>query len=248
MSHLTQMVGLTVQNFVSAAAGMAVMVALIRGLARRAVRHGRQLLGRPDPHDAAHPAAARVRRSRSCCVGTGVIQNLHGFDGGARPLEARTQVIPGGPVASQESIKSSARTVAGSSTPTRRTRSRTRTGSPTSSSSSASCSIPFALTVHVRADGGRASGRARVLFAVMVVLWLVVVGLATIVRDRRQPDARPRWVSNQATHDDPAGRQHRGQGGAVRHRRRPRSGAPRPPGRRTARSTRCTTATRRSAG
>ena len=35
MSHLTQLVGLTVQNFVSAAAGMAVMAALIRGLARR---------------------------------------------------------------------------------------------------------------------------------------------------------------------------------------------------------------------
>ena len=30
MSHLTQMVGLTVQNFVSAAVGMAVAVALIR--------------------------------------------------------------------------------------------------------------------------------------------------------------------------------------------------------------------------
>ncbi|MGA7096455.1 MAG: potassium-transporting ATPase subunit KdpA, partial [Acidimicrobiia bacterium] len=35
MSHLTQMTGLAVQNFVSAAAGMAVMAALIRGLARR---------------------------------------------------------------------------------------------------------------------------------------------------------------------------------------------------------------------
>lgn len=35
MSHLTQMAALTVQNFVSAASGMAVMAALIRGLARR---------------------------------------------------------------------------------------------------------------------------------------------------------------------------------------------------------------------
>ncbi len=34
MSYLTQMVGLTVQNFASAAAGMAVLVAFIRGLAR----------------------------------------------------------------------------------------------------------------------------------------------------------------------------------------------------------------------
>ncbi|MBX7187625.1 MAG: potassium-transporting ATPase subunit KdpA [Vicinamibacteria bacterium] len=37
MSYLTQMLALTVQNFVSAAAGMAVLVALIRGLARRQV-------------------------------------------------------------------------------------------------------------------------------------------------------------------------------------------------------------------
>ena len=38
LSHLTQMMGLTVQNFVSAAAGMAVMVALIRGLSRAGQR------------------------------------------------------------------------------------------------------------------------------------------------------------------------------------------------------------------
>src|SRR5215471_21389498 len=35
MSYLTQMLALTVQNFVSAATGMAVVVALIRGFARR---------------------------------------------------------------------------------------------------------------------------------------------------------------------------------------------------------------------
>jgi K+-transporting ATPase ATPase A chain len=35
MSHLTQMLALTVQNFVSAATGMAVLVALVRGLVRR---------------------------------------------------------------------------------------------------------------------------------------------------------------------------------------------------------------------
>jgi K+-transporting ATPase ATPase A chain len=35
LSYLTQMLGLTVQNFVSAATGMAVLVVLIRGLARR---------------------------------------------------------------------------------------------------------------------------------------------------------------------------------------------------------------------
>src|ERR1700738_3640849 len=38
LSHFTQMIGLTVQNFVSAAAGMAVMVALFRGLSRAGKR------------------------------------------------------------------------------------------------------------------------------------------------------------------------------------------------------------------
>ncbi len=38
MSYLTQMLGLTVQNFVSAAMGMAVVVALIRGFARRSAQ------------------------------------------------------------------------------------------------------------------------------------------------------------------------------------------------------------------
>jgi K+-transporting ATPase ATPase A chain len=38
MSYLTQMLALTVQNFVSAAAGMATLVALIRGLARRSAQ------------------------------------------------------------------------------------------------------------------------------------------------------------------------------------------------------------------
>lgn len=38
MSYLTQMLGLTVQNFLSAATGMAILVALVRGLARRSTQ------------------------------------------------------------------------------------------------------------------------------------------------------------------------------------------------------------------
>src|SRR5262249_22805927 len=37
LSYLTQMLGLTMQNFVSAAKGMAILVALIRGFTRRQV-------------------------------------------------------------------------------------------------------------------------------------------------------------------------------------------------------------------
>ena len=38
LSYLTQMIGLTVQNFVSAATGMAILVALIRGIARNSAK------------------------------------------------------------------------------------------------------------------------------------------------------------------------------------------------------------------
>ena len=62
MSYLTQMAGLTVHNFVSAATGIALAIALIRGFARRSAQDDRQFLGRPDPLHALHPAAAVDRR------------------------------------------------------------------------------------------------------------------------------------------------------------------------------------------
>ena len=62
MGHLVQMAGLTVQNFVSAAVGMAVAVALVRGFVRAVDRPDRQLLGRPGPRDHPRPAADLLRR------------------------------------------------------------------------------------------------------------------------------------------------------------------------------------------
>ena len=62
MSYLTQMAGLTVHNFVSAATGIALAIALIRGFARRSARSHRQFLGRSDPLRALHPAADLDRR------------------------------------------------------------------------------------------------------------------------------------------------------------------------------------------
>ena len=61
MSYLTQMLGLTVQNFVSAATGMACLVALIRGFTRKRDEDHRQLLGRSDAQHALYPAAAVAR-------------------------------------------------------------------------------------------------------------------------------------------------------------------------------------------
>jgi K+-transporting ATPase ATPase A chain len=103
LSHFTQMVGLTVQNFVSAAAGMAVMVALIRGLSRS----GTRTLG--NFWVDLVRTTLRILLPISfvfaiALLATGVIQNTHGFTT-VQTVAGATQKIPGGPVASQESIK-----------------------------------------------------------------------------------------------------------------------------------------------
>ncbi len=108
MSHFTQMIGLTVQNFVSAAAGLAVAVALIRGIARRNAR----TLGNFWVDLVRTTTRILLPLSFIVALGLvtqGVIQNFHGSTS-AKPLDAVatqqvTQEIPGGPVASQEAMK-----------------------------------------------------------------------------------------------------------------------------------------------
>ena len=78
LSYLTQMLGLTVQNFVSAATGMAILVALIRGLGSPQRADDRQLLGRPDAQHALHPAAA-VAVLALVLVSQGVVQTFGAY-------------------------------------------------------------------------------------------------------------------------------------------------------------------------
>lgn len=102
--HLVQMAGLAVQNFVSAAVGMAVAVALVRGFARR--RTG----------DLGNFWVDLVRGTfrillpiafvfAIVLVAGGVIENFHLHDQVVRTVAGAAQTIPGGPVASQEAIK-----------------------------------------------------------------------------------------------------------------------------------------------
>ena len=62
LSYLTQMLGLTHQNFLSAATGIVLAVALIRGFARASVKTDRQFLGRSHPLHALRAAADLRRR------------------------------------------------------------------------------------------------------------------------------------------------------------------------------------------
>ena len=64
--HLVQMAGLAVQNFVSAAVGMAVADRAGARVRPHAHRRARQLLGRPGPRHAPHPAADLRSSPRSC--------------------------------------------------------------------------------------------------------------------------------------------------------------------------------------
>ncbi|GAC1603241.1 MAG: potassium-transporting ATPase subunit KdpA [Acidimicrobiales bacterium] len=103
VSQLTQMSGLAFHNFVSAATGAAVAVALIRGLTRRRSN----TLGN-----------FWVDLIRTCTrvllplafvasivmVSQGTVQNFHG-PRQVTTVAGLTQSIPGGPVASQEAIK-----------------------------------------------------------------------------------------------------------------------------------------------
>ena len=103
MSHLTQMAGLGVQNFVSAAVGLAVVVALIRGLTRhRAGTIGNFWVDLTK-------GILRILLPLAFVfalvfVSQGVVQNLNG-NTKATTVQGSTQTIPGGPVASQEVIK-----------------------------------------------------------------------------------------------------------------------------------------------
>jgi len=105
MSYLTQMAGLATHNFWSAASGIAVAIALIRGIKRTTsatignfwVDMTRSLLWVLIPASIVYALLL---------VAQGVPQNLHAYTT-AHPLESPSQVqtIAQGPVASQEAIK-----------------------------------------------------------------------------------------------------------------------------------------------
>jgi K+-transporting ATPase ATPase A chain len=103
MSYFTQMAGLAYHNFMSAAAGIAIAVALVRGIARR------------EQETIGNFWVDLVRASlwvllpfavagTLLLVSQGVVQNLRPYDR-VQPIDATAQVIAQGPVASQEIIK-----------------------------------------------------------------------------------------------------------------------------------------------
>jgi K+-transporting ATPase ATPase A chain len=103
LGYAVQMAGLAVQNFVSAAVGVAVAVALVRGFARnRTDRLGNFWVDLTR-------ICVRILLPISFVaaivfVGAGMIQNLHHYQD-ITTISGAHQTIPGGPFASQEAIK-----------------------------------------------------------------------------------------------------------------------------------------------
>ena len=185
LSHLTQALGLTVQNFVSAAVGIAVMAALIRGLARA----GAKTLG--------NFWVDLVRITLRILVPLavlfavllvigGVIQNLSGFHE-VTTITGAKQAIPGGPVASQVAIKQLGSNGGGFFNTNSATPFENATAFTDFVEVAGILLIPFALAFafgHMVKD--KRQGRA--VFAVMFVVWLAMTFAAVFL----EVDGNPR--------------------------------------------------------
>jgi K+-transporting ATPase ATPase A chain len=102
--HLVQMAGLAVQNFVSAAVGMAVAIALVRGFARtKTIEIGNFWVDLVRGTIRILLPLALI--GAVVLIAGGVIQNFHLHDQVVTTLNGVQQTITGGPVASQEAIK-----------------------------------------------------------------------------------------------------------------------------------------------
>ena len=176
MSHLTQMAGLAVQNFVSAAVGLAVAVALIRGLLRRrSATIGNFWVDMTR-------GTVRVLVPLSIIAGLffvsqGMVQNLHGHQE-VTTVEGASQLIPGGPVASQEAIKELGTNGGGFFNANAAHPFENPNGLTNWVQLLLILAIPFALTYAF----GRLAGDQRqgwVVFAAMFVLWAGSVALTT---------------------------------------------------------------------
>jgi potassium-transporting ATPase potassium-binding subunit len=103
LSYFVQMAALTVQNFASAAAGIAVAIALVRGF----VRQEKKTIGNfwvDVTRATVYVLLPAATIAALLFVSMGVIQNLHPYTSIAT-VEGAKQVIAQGPVASQEAIK-----------------------------------------------------------------------------------------------------------------------------------------------
>jgi potassium-transporting ATPase potassium-binding subunit len=195
MSILTQMTGLTVQNFLSAAAGIVIAIALVRGLTRgRSATIGNFWVDLTR-------TVTRILLPLSILaavvlVASGVIQNF-GANHVIHTLSGGHQTLPSGAIASQEAIKELG----------------TNGGGPFSANSAHPFEnpngftnlfeiwlllvIPFALPFTFGKMAGRVRQGVAVLSA-MVILW-IGSGVATMLLESAGSHAVPQGISQRAS-------------------------------------------------
>jgi K+-transporting ATPase ATPase A chain len=202
MSHFSQAVGLATQNFVSAAAGLAVLAALIRGLVRRradTVGNFWVDLTR---------ITVRVLLPLSIVfalvlVSQGVVQNLDASHH-AVTLEGVDQAIPGGPVASQVAIKQLGTNGGGYFNANSAHPFENPNGISNFLETLAIVLVAFACTdAYGRMVGDRRQGR--VVLVVMMVLWLGSVGTAVWAETSGNPQLAAIGADQTVGADSPGG-------------------------------------------
>ncbi len=196
MSYLTQMTGLAFHNFVSAAAGAAVAVAFIRGLARRQSK----TLGNFWVDLVRMCVRVLVPLAFVAAIvfmSQGVIDNFHSSRA-VTTVAGQTQTIPGGPVASQEAIKEGGQNGGGffganSAHPFE---------NPNSITNMLQLwlilAIPFALTFTF-GKMVRDQKQGWVVFATMFVLWLGMTLIVTPLEARGSPKLTVGGANQQVT-------------------------------------------------
>jgi K+-transporting ATPase ATPase A chain len=202
MSHLTQMAGLAVQNFVSAAVGMAVAVAFIRGLIRRrSTTIGNFWVDLTR-------TVVRILLPLSIVfavvfMSQGMVQNLSGATTVAT-VEGTEQPIPGGPVASQEIIKELGTNGGGFYNANSAHPFENPNGFTNLLQLWTILMIPFALTFTF---GKMAKDQRQgwAVFAAMFVLWLAPVMLAMAMEARGSPELARAGVDQSVTATAPGG-------------------------------------------
>ncbi|MEA2338107.1 MAG: potassium-transporting ATPase potassium-binding subunit [Thermoanaerobaculia bacterium] len=184
MSHFTQMVGLTFHNFVSAAVGIALAIALIRGIARA----GARTIGNfwvDLTRCTLWVLLPICLLAATLLLSQGVIQNFHPSVE-ATTIEGTVQKIPQGPVASQEAIKELGTNGGGffngnSGYPYE---------NPTPSSNLLEMFLIFSLGAGLCYTLGAMTGKLRhgwAVFAAMSILFLAGAFIATSAEQRGNP-------------------------------------------------------------
>ncbi len=196
MSHLTQMTGLAFHNFVSAAAGAAVAVALIRGLIRRRTR----TLGNfwvDLIRVSVRVLLPLTFVAAIFLMSQGVIDNFNKSTT-VTTVAGQTQTIPGGPVASQEAIKEGGQNGGGFFGANSTHPFENPNGITNIVEIWLELAIPFSLAFTF-GKMARDQKQGWVVFATMFVLWLGMLLIVTPLEVRGNPNLTAAGANQQTT-------------------------------------------------